>query len=135
MKPVEEPFSAELDSSGETYAEAMVRVEHLHRRLVEVIDNEFNRIASALAPSSVTERDVIKEIHTQSSTSLTPRQRQVMELLVEGKSNKEIARSLSLGEGTVKIHMAALFRNLGVTNRARAAVVGAQIRSKLQPPG
>ena len=58
---------------------------------------------------------------------LTPRQRDVLELLVKGKSNKEIARELDLGEGTVKIHLAALFRNLGVRNRATAAVAGAQL--------
>ena len=58
---------------------------------------------------------------------LTPRQQQVLELLVEGRSNKEIARTLKLGEGTVKIHMAALLRNLGVANRAAAAVVGARL--------
>jgi DNA-binding NarL/FixJ family response regulator len=60
---------------------------------------------------------------------LTPRQQQVLELLVEGRSNKEIARTLKLGEGTVKIHMAALLRNLGVANRAAAAVVGARLRA------
>jgi DNA-binding NarL/FixJ family response regulator len=58
---------------------------------------------------------------------LTPRQRDVLELLVKGKSNKEIARDLDLGEGTVKIHLAALFRNLNVRNRATAAVAGAQL--------
>jgi DNA-binding NarL/FixJ family response regulator len=58
---------------------------------------------------------------------LTPRQRDVLELLVKGKSNKEIARELDLGEGTVKIHLAALFRNLKVRNRATAAVAGAQL--------
>lgn len=62
-------------------------------------------------------------------SSLTPRQRQVLELLISGKSNKEIARGLKLGEGTVKIHMAALFRSLGVPNRAAAAVVGARLLS------
>jgi DNA-binding NarL/FixJ family response regulator len=60
---------------------------------------------------------------------LTPRQRDVLELLVKGQSNKEIARELDLGEGTVKIHLAALFRNLGVRNRATAAVAGAQLLS------
>lgn len=44
---------------------------------------------------------------------LTPRQREVLQLLVQGFSNKEIARKLKLGEGTVKIHMAALFRSCG----------------------
>ncbi len=55
---------------------------------------------------------------------LTPRQCDVLRLLVAGKANKEIARALDLGEGTVKIHMAALFRTLGVQNRAGAVAAG-----------
>ncbi|WP_262269891.1 LuxR C-terminal-related transcriptional regulator [Microvirga yunnanensis] len=61
---------------------------------------------------------------------LTPRQRQVLELLVRGKSNKEIARMLNLSDGTVKVHMAALFKNLGVNSRAAAAAIGGR---HLQP--
>ncbi|MGH1569398.1 LuxR C-terminal-related transcriptional regulator [Methylobacterium sp. P31] len=59
-----------------------------------------------------------------SSGSFTPRQTEVLELIVQGKSNKEIARALNLGEGTVKIHVAALFRNLGVSSRSAAAAIG-----------
>ena len=72
---------------------------------------------------------VLRAIPTQLSANvsgLTPRQRDVLALVVEGKSNKEIARALSLGEGTVKVHMSALFRSLRVTNRASAAVAGSQ---------
>ncbi len=58
---------------------------------------------------------------------LTLRQHDVLELVMQGQSNKEIARTLRLGEGTVKIHLAALFRNLGVANRASAAVAGARL--------
>lgn len=58
---------------------------------------------------------------------LTPRQREVLGLLLKGKSNKEIARTLNLGEGTVKVHMAGLFRALGVNTRAAAAVAGTQL--------
>ena len=58
---------------------------------------------------------------------LTPRQRDVLQLLVQGKSNKEIARALKLGEGTVKVHMAALFRTLDVSTRSAAAVAGAKL--------
>lgn len=61
--------------------------------------------------------------------SLTPRQRDVLEHLVKGKSNKEIARVLNLSEGTVKVHMAALFRNIGVSSRAAAAAYGASLFS------
>lgn len=59
--------------------------------------------------------------------TLTPRQRDVLARLMTGMSNKELARDLKLGEGTVKIHVAALFRNLGVKSRAAAAVAGARM--------
>ncbi|CEJ14668.1 Nitrate/nitrite response regulator protein NarL [bacterium YEK0313] len=58
---------------------------------------------------------------------LTPRQRDVLELLLQGQSNKEIARALDLGHGTVKIHMAALFRHLGVRNRAAAVAAASAL--------
>jgi DNA-binding NarL/FixJ family response regulator len=61
--------------------------------------------------------------------SLTPRQRDVLTLIVQGKSNKEIARALNLGEGTVKVHVAALFRVLGVTSRSAAAAAGSRLAS------
>jgi len=60
------------------------------------------------------------------SNTLTSRQQDVLDLLIKGKTNKEIALSLRLGEGTVKIHMAAIFRYFGVNNRAAAAVAGAR---------
>ncbi|UVF22040.1 response regulator transcription factor [Microvirga terrae] len=52
---------------------------------------------------------------------LTARQLDVLELLVQGKPNKEIATALNLGEGTVKVHVAAILRYLGVRNRVAAA--------------
>ena len=66
--------------------------------------------------------------------ALTPRQRDVLIRLMDGMSNKEIARDLKLGEGTVKIHMAALFRNLGVKSRAAAAVAGARMTQAVATP-
>lgn len=58
---------------------------------------------------------------------LTPRQLDVLKLIKNGKSNKEIARSLELAEGTVKIHCMAIFRELGVTNRTQAAMRAEQL--------
>jgi DNA-binding CsgD family transcriptional regulator len=62
---------------------------------------------------------------------LTPRQRDVFDLIVQGMSNKEIARTLQLGEGTVKIHIKALFAKLGVRRRAAVAVAGTRLLSSL----
>ena len=57
---------------------------------------------------------------------LTPRQKDVLRLLAKGKSNKEIARELTLAEGTVKIHLAAVLRFLKARNRTEAAVLAAR---------
>lgn len=54
---------------------------------------------------------------------LTQRQKEVLSMLVTGQSNKEIARTLNISENTVKVHLAAAFRQLGVNNRVRAISV------------
>ncbi len=53
---------------------------------------------------------------------LTARQLEVARLLAQGCANKAIAGMLSMSEGTVKVHMAAIFRALGVTNRTEAVL-------------
>ncbi|MBI1425421.1 MAG: response regulator [Gammaproteobacteria bacterium] len=55
--------------------------------------------------------------------TLTTRQREVLERLVLGRSNKEIGRELGMSEATVKVHLTAIFRALNVTNRAQAVHV------------
>ncbi len=59
--------------------------------------------------------------------SLTPRQRDVLAMLRQGKSNKEIARDLDLAEITVKLHVTAILRALGVENRTQAAIMASKI--------
>ena len=54
---------------------------------------------------------------------LTPRQRAVIEQVAEGKSNKEVARVLGISEGTVKVHVNAAYKTLGVHNRVSAALM------------
>lgn len=53
---------------------------------------------------------------------LTPRQREVMTLLLDGKSNKMIARDLAISVETVKDHVAAVLRTLGVNSRTQAVL-------------
>lgn len=55
-------------------------------------------------------------------SDLTLRQRRVLELLSTGLSNKRIARELEISEITVKAHVSAIFRKLGVTNRMQAGL-------------
>jgi DNA-binding NarL/FixJ family response regulator len=64
---------------------------------------------------------------------LSPRQQQIMRLVHLGNTNKTIARALNISEGTVKIHLAAVFRLLGAANRAAAvALYNGWQYSKLQ---
>ena len=64
--------------------------------------------------------------HGDATAFLTPRQKEVLALLGQGKSNKEIARVLQLAEGTVKLHVTAILKALKVNNRTRAVVVASQ---------
>ncbi len=54
---------------------------------------------------------------------LTERERDVLALIAEGKSNKEIGRALDLTEGTVKGYVSAIFEKLGVNDRTQAAML------------
>ena len=57
---------------------------------------------------------------------LTGRQAEVLGLMARGKSNRDIATILGLSEGTVKIHLTAIFKVLGVSSRTQAMVVVAR---------
>jgi DNA-binding NarL/FixJ family response regulator len=62
------------------------------------------------------------ETSHRTTGSLTQRETDILALLAEGKSNRDISRALFLSEKTVKAHLAAIFRKLGVTNRTQAAM-------------
>jgi two-component system nitrate/nitrite response regulator NarL len=57
---------------------------------------------------------------------LTPRESEILSLLAEGQSNKVIARNLGISDGTVKLHVKAILRKLGVHSRVEAAVIAVE---------
>lgn len=59
---------------------------------------------------------------------LTERQREILLLLGEGRSNKDIARCLELSENTVKVHVSGVLRALSLSNRTQAGVIGEKLR-------
>ncbi len=92
-------------------------------------------IESILAGRIYLPPDIITQSHAPNPTAggvsaawpiappgLTARQDEVLALITRGLSNKEIARDLNMAEGTVKIHVAGIFRRLDVQNRTEAAL-------------
>jgi DNA-binding NarL/FixJ family response regulator len=59
---------------------------------------------------------------------LTAAQARVLDLLAEGGSNRQIAELLGLTEGTVKIHVSAIMKAMGVANRSEAALMASRKR-------
>src|SRR5882724_3102371 len=82
-------------------------------------------------PPMLMQKDAALGVRT-GEVGFTPRQREVLQRLIMGKSNKEIGRDLSLSDATVKVHLAAIFRSLNVNSRAEATRVVEQ-RGLLAP--
>lgn len=83
-----------------------------------------------LPESCLREQRFIRLQHDAESVCLlSPRQREILDLVVQGNSNKQICRLLGIAEGTVKNHLHALFRQLGVRNRTEAAMKLAQFHA------
>jgi len=75
-------------------------------------------------PPALGRRDTVQTqphvIEGGAGDKLTLRQREVLNELLKGMASKEIGRALDIAEGTVKIHLAAIYRALGVRTRAEA---------------
>lgn len=79
-------------------------------------DRDIGRRAGLQMPRELSEHQL-----------LSSRELEVLELLVAGRSNPEIARILFIGESTAKVHVRHIFEKLGVRSRAEAVAVGAEM--------
>lgn len=66
---------------------------------------------------------LVREID-EPTPQLSPRERLILRCLIEGDSNKSIARKLDIAEATVKVHVKAILRKIRVHNRTQAAIWG-----------
>jgi two-component system, NarL family, nitrate/nitrite response regulator NarL len=82
-------------------------------RLLSVADQ-----GAETAPSAILQSD---------AQTLTARQREVLKLLAEGCSNKDIARVLLMADGTVRTHVNAIFKVLAASNRTQAVMRAQQL--------
>jgi two-component system nitrate/nitrite response regulator NarL len=85
-------------------------------------------VAPDLAPvlARIVQGENIPAQETSPFSELTPRESEILSLLAEGQSNKAIARNLGISDGTVKLHVKAILRKLGVHSRVEAAVIAVE---------
>ncbi|HHR3890830.1 TPA: response regulator transcription factor [Salmonella enterica] len=63
------------------------------------------------------------ELESRDIKALSARQREILQMLATGESNKQIGRALNISTGTVKAHLESLYRRLDVKNRTQAAMM------------
>jgi DNA-binding NarL/FixJ family response regulator len=75
-----------------------------------------------LAPKAAAALLAARGAKDRRTVELTPRERDVLQLIVSGGSNKQVARKLGISEKTVKGHLTKLFQRIGVADRTQAAL-------------
>lgn len=92
----------------------------------ELIDTIHRVMAGEVVIHPRVAKRLIKEINNNSQkqemVKLTRRERDIINLLVKGNSNKDMAETMYISEKTVKNHLTSIFRKLGVKDRTQAAV-------------
>ena len=91
------------------------------------------RLVAAPAASSPASSPAGHEI-AGARLDLTGRESEILLLLTEGRSNRQIARTLFISERTVAVHVSRIFDKLGVHNRTEAAIVGATLKAPAARP-
>jgi DNA-binding NarL/FixJ family response regulator len=120
-----------LQAGVNGYIPKNMGLEKFSSALKQIIGGTVYVPPSIASPSITSSADeIVATAESELAPTLTPRQKDVLTLVVKGNSNKQIARELGLGEGTVKVHLASLFRTLGVRSRSAAAAKGAMIASE-----
>ena len=89
-----------------------------------VLDPEINHIDEDVRREEQEQMILIATEDTIEPPQLSPREKSILRCLVEGDSNKCIARKIDIAEATVKVHVKAILRKIRVQNRTQAAIWG-----------
>lgn len=92
------------------------------RLLMSLVDTGGRKEEGGSAGSSTSEKPLEDRRESRPADSLTPREIEVLRLVVRGQTNQQIARSLSISTSTVKRHIRHIGAKLGVCDRVQAAV-------------
>jgi NarL family two-component system response regulator LiaR len=82
-------------------------------------------VREVIVPAPV---DFVRDISKVESLGITPRELEILQLIAEGLSNKEIAERAYVSENTVKTHSSRLFEKLGARRRTQAVQLGKELR-------
>jgi DNA-binding NarL/FixJ family response regulator len=88
-----------------------------------VLDPEGNRLGEAV-PGGENNQAILVTTEDALAPQLSPREKSILRCLIEGDSNKCIARKIDIAEATVKVHVKAILRKIRVQNRTQAAIWG-----------
>lgn len=116
--------SREFGASG--FIPKSSSLETIQKAVRTVLDGDVWWPAQVNEPVSVSEE---ARAASEGLASLTPQQFRVLTMVCEGLLNKQIAYELSVSEATIKAHVTAIFRKLGVRTRTQAALLLQQLES------
>jgi DNA-binding NarL/FixJ family response regulator len=114
-----------MDHGAAAFIHKSAPVNHIREVLQAVLAGDIwqpSELDGNTNPTSPDELEVAERI-----SELTPQQFRVLMMVTEGLLNKQIAYELSISEATVKAHMTAIFRKLGVTNRTQAVLLARRL--------
>jgi DNA-binding NarL/FixJ family response regulator len=97
-----------------------------------VLDPEGNRLGEAV-PGGENNQAILVTTEDALAPQLSPREKSILRCLIEGDSNKCIARKIDIAEATVKVHVKAILRKIRVQNRTQAAIWGMNNGSLKRP--
>ncbi|MEJ2653557.1 MAG: response regulator transcription factor, partial [Gammaproteobacteria bacterium] len=100
----------------------------VERSVLEALSSQLNKMFMGRRQGSAREDDATHGV------PLTKRQMQILRLLGEGKTNKEMAKTLFLSPNTVKLHVSAILRRLKLKSRTQAALISARFNSDTESP-
>lgn len=88
-------------------------------------------LPSELVQSAIKREEERRDVSNRIADVLTSREREIVEFVAEGQSNKEIALRTGLTEGTVKIHLHNIYRKLNVGNRTALTALALSYKDRL----
>lgn len=118
-------LSRALRAGADGYLLKDMEPESLLDALREIIEGQLT-VSSQLTSAMARALRYNTETPSIDLSMLTERERQILELIAEGQSNKRIARCLDIAEATVKVHVKHLLKKLNMRSRVEAAIWAVQ---------